>query len=221
MTIRYQAFADGEILTANNLLDLQNNGVVQVDNYSELSALDNEVNAAYVLNDGAFYVRKIDASWGQVGGLAQIGASAPVAPQVGQIWYDTDAIFPTTNRSGYNGDEAITSGTFGALTNLTAVSVTATEAFLAQVSYGCVSAYGSDATTGLTMVADITGSTTRPATYVDYARLIGTQKVSINNSFITIINAGTTLITPQAKKEGSGSAIASQPWIEVAALRWV
>jgi hypothetical protein len=221
MTIRYQAFADGEVLTANQLLDLQNNGVIQVTSYGELAALDSEVNAAFVVNDGAFYVRKLDSSWGSVGGLAQVGASAPISPQVGQIWYDTDAIFPNTAKNGYNGNETISSGTFSAFTNLGAVSVTTTEPYLAQIRYGCVSAYGSDATTGLTIVADISGATTRAASYVDYAQSIGTQKVSVNNSFITIINTGTTLITPQAKKEGSGTAIASQPWIEVAALRWV
>jgi hypothetical protein len=221
MTIRYMAFANDEILTANNLLDLQNNGVIQVSAYSELAALDAGVNAAYVENDGAFYVRKLDSSWGQVGGLAQIGASAPVAPQVGQIWYDTDAVFPNTQKSGYNGQETINSGTFAALSNVTAVSVTSTEPFLAQVSYGTVSAYGSDATTGSTMVVDISGDTTRAPSYFDYAQSIGTQKVSIRNSFVTVINAGTTLFTPQAKKEGSGTAILSQPWIEVAALRWV
>lgn len=221
MTIRYTAFANDEVLTANQLLDLQNNGVIQVSSYSELAALDATVNAAYVKNDAAFYVRKIDASWGQVGGLAQIGASAPVGPQVGQIWYDTDAVFPNTQKNGYNGQETISSGSFSALVNLSAVSVTATEPFLAQVKYGMVQGYGSDATTGLTMVVDVSGDTTRAATYVDYAQTVGTQKVSINNSFITTINAGTTLFTPQAKREGSGTAIASQPWIEVAALRWV
>jgi hypothetical protein len=221
MTIRYQAFADGEILTANNLLDLQNNGVVQVTSFSELAALDNDVNAAYVTTDGAFYVRKLDSSWGQVGGLAQIGASAPVAPQVGQIWYDTDAIFPNTSRTGYNGQETISGGSFSALVNLTAVSLTSTEPFLAQVTYGAVSAYGSDATTGSTMVVDISGSTTRAASFIDYAQSIGTHKVTIKNSFITTINAGTTLFTPQAKREGAGTAILSQPFIEVAALRWV
>jgi hypothetical protein len=221
MTIRYYAFADDEVLTAGQILEVQNNGVIQVSNYSELAALETNVNAAYVKNDGAFYVRKLDSSWGQVGGLAQIGASAPVAPQVGQIWYDTDAIFPNTQKQGYNGQETINSGTFAALTNLSAVSMTSTEPFLAQVSYGVVSPYGSDSTTGLTMTVNVTGDTTRAATYVDYAQTIGTQKTSIKNSFITVINAGTTLFTPQAKKEGSGTAIASQPWIEVAALRWV
>jgi hypothetical protein len=29
------------------------------------------------------------------------------------------------------------------------------------------------------------------------------------------------LFTPQAKREGAGTAILSQPFIEVAALRWV
>jgi len=221
MTIRYQAFADGEVLTANQLLDLQNNGVVQVSNYSELAALDSNVNSAYVKNDGAFYVRKQDASWGSVGGLATVSASAPSSPQIGQIWYDTDAVFPASNKAGYNGQETINATSFTALTNLSPVSITVTEPLLVLVSYGVVSPYGSDATTGLTMIVNVSGDTTRAATFADYAKTIGTQKTTINNSFTTLINAGTTVFTPQAKKEGSGTAIAEQPFIEVAAIRWV
>ena len=221
MTIRYTAFADNEILTANELIDLQNNGVIQVTSYSELAALEPTVNAAYVLNDGAFYVRKPDASWGQVGGLASVAASAPTSPQVGQIWYDTDAIFPNTQKNGYNGTETISSSTFASLANLAAVSVTSTDSFLALVSYGVVRPLGSDATTGVTMAVDVSGDTTRANTFVDYAQSIGTQKTTINNSFTVVVNAGTTLFTPKAKKEGSGTATVTQPWIEVAALRWV
>ncbi len=220
MTIRYMAFADGEVLTANQLLDLQANGVIQVTSYSELAALQTTINAAYVKNDSAFYVRKADSTWGQVGGLATIGASAPASPQVGQIWYDTDAILPAAQRQGYNGQETISSATFSALSNLSAVSVTATEPFLALVNYGVLSPFGSDATTGLSMTVDLTGDTTRTSTFVDYAKTIGTQKTCITNSFTTVVNSGTTLFTPKAKKEGAGTAIAEQPWIEVSAIRW-
>jgi len=49
MTIRYIEFADGNVLTAEQLLDVQDNGVVQVDTFAELTGLSTQVNAAYVL----------------------------------------------------------------------------------------------------------------------------------------------------------------------------
>ena len=39
MTIRYIEFADGNVLTAEQLLDVQDNGVVQVDTFAELTGL--------------------------------------------------------------------------------------------------------------------------------------------------------------------------------------
>jgi hypothetical protein len=61
MTVRYISFADGEVLTAEQLVEVQNNGVVQVTSVAELTALEPAVNAAYVTETSAFYVRKADA----------------------------------------------------------------------------------------------------------------------------------------------------------------
>ena len=81
MTIRYIPFADNEVLTAEQMISVQNNGVVQVTTFAELTALEPDVNAAYVTDTSQFYVRKADDSWGSVGGLAVVQASAPTAPR--------------------------------------------------------------------------------------------------------------------------------------------
>lgn len=220
MTIRYIEFADGSVLTAEQLLDVQNNGVVQVDTFAELTGLATEVNAAYVETDHAFYVKKADNSWGSVGGLAVVQASAPSSPQVGQIWFDTDAILPSPAKYYYEGTETITnSGTYQALSNLAGVTVTLTEPAWVHISYGVVEPIG-DNTAGINYGVQLSGATTRAVGPADAATSFVSGKNSVSNDFYAIFNTGATVVTPVARKTGSGTVSVVNPYVSVAPIRW-
>ena len=220
MTIRYIEFADGNVLTAEQLLDVQDNGVVQVDTFAELTGLSTNVNAAYVEADHAFYVKKADNSWGSVGGLAVVQAAAPSAPQVGQIWFDTDAVLPNPAKYSYEGTETITNtGTYQALSNLTGQTVTLTEPAWVHVSYGVVEPVG-DNTAGVNYVGQLTGATVRAVGAGDEATSYVAGKNSASNDFYAIFNAGSTVVTPVARKTGSGTVSVVNPYVNIAPIRW-
>ena len=220
MTIRYIEFADGNVLTAEQLLDVQDNGVVQVDTFAELTGLSTQVNAAYVEADHAFYVKKADNSWGSVGGLAVVQAAAPSAPQVGQIWFDTDAVLPNPAKYSYEGTETITNtGTYQALANLTGQTVTLTEPAWVHVSYGVVEPVG-DGTAGVNYGVQLTGATVRAVGAADAATSYVTGKNSASNDFYAIFNAGATVVTPVARKTGAGTVSVVNPYMNIAPIRW-
>lgn len=220
MTIRYISFADGEVLTAEQLVEVQNNGVVQVTSYAELTALEPAINAAYVTDTSAFYVRKADDSWGSVGGLAVVQASAPSSPQVGQIWFDTDAVLPNPAKYFYEGNEAITNtATFEALDNLTAQTITLTEPAWVHVTYGSVEPVG-DAPAGVEYGVQLSGATTRALTAGDTCVSYASAKNSVSNDYCVIFNAGETVVTPVARKLGSGNVEIHDPYFSIIPIRW-
>lgn len=220
MTIRYISFADGEVLTAEQLVEVQNNGVVQVTSYAELTALEPAINAAYVTDTSAFYVRKADDSWGSVGGLAVVQASAPSSPQVGQIWFDTDAVLPNPAKYFYEGNEAITNtATFEALDNLTAQTVTLTEPAWVHITYGSVEPVG-DAPAGVEYGVQLSGATTRALTAGDTCVSYASSKNSVSNDYCVIFNAGETVVTPVARKLGSGNVEIHDPYFSIIPIRW-
>lgn len=220
MTIRYISFADGEVLTAEQLVEVQNNGVVQVTSYAELTALEPAINAAYVTDTSAFYVRKADDSWGSVGGLAVVQASAPSSPQVGQIWFDTDAVLPNPAKYFYEGNEAITNtATFEALDNLTAQTVTLTEPAWVHITYGSVEPVG-DAPAGVEYGVQLSGATTRALTAGDTCVSYASAKNSVSNDYCVIFNAGETVVTPVARKLGSGNVEIHDPYFSIIPIRW-
>jgi hypothetical protein len=220
MTIRYIQFADGNVLTAEQLLDVQDNGVIQVDTFAELAGLNPTVNAAYVESEYAFYVKKADNSWGSVGGLAVVQAAAPSAPQVGQIWFDTDAVLPSPAKYFYEGNETIANtGTYQALANLSQVTVTLTEPAWVHVSYGVVEPVG-DNTAGVNYGVQLSGATTRAIGAADAATSFVSGKNSVANDFYAIFNAGATVVTPVARKTGSGTVSIVNPYMSIAPIRW-
>lgn len=220
MTVRYISFADGEVLTAEQLVEVQNNGVVQVTSVAELTALEPAVNAAYVTETSAFYVRKADDSWGSVGGLAVVQASAPSAPQVGQIWFDTDAVLPNPAKYHYEGNEAITNtATFEALDNLAGVTVTLTEPAWVHVTYGSVEPVG-DNTAGVEYGVQLSGATTRALTAGDTCISYASAKNSVSNDYCVIFNAGDTVVTPVARKLGTGNVEIHDPYFSIIPIRW-
>lgn len=220
MTIRYVSFADGEVLTAEQLVEVQNNGVIQVTTYAELTALEPAVNAAYVTDTDQFYVRKADNSWGSVGGLAVVQASAPTAPTVGQIWFDTDAILPNPAKYYYEGNETVTNTAgFQALTNLTAQTVTLAEPAWVHVTYGSVEPEG-DGTAGVEYGVQLSGSTTRALTPGDTCVSYAANKNSVSNDYCVIFNAGTTTVTPVARKLGTGTVAIHDPYFSIIPIRW-
>lgn len=220
MTIRYVQFADGNVLTAEQLLAVQNNGVVQVDTFAELIGLDTNVNAAYVETDKAFYIKKADNSWGSVGGLAVVQAAAPSSPQTGQIWFDTDAILPNPAKYSYEGTETVTNtGSFAALSNLTNQTVTLTEPAWVHVSYGVVEPVG-DNTAGINYGVQLSGATTRAVGAADAASSYVSGKNSVSNDFYAIFNAGATVVTPVARKTGTGTVSVVNPYMTIAPIRW-
>jgi hypothetical protein len=220
MTIRYVQFADGNVLTAEQLLAVQNNGVVQVDTFAELIGLDTNVNAAYVETDKAFYIKKADNSWGSVGGLAVVQAAAPSSPQTGQIWFDTDAILPNPAKYSFEGTETVTNtGSFAALSNLTNQTVTLTEPAWVHVSYGVVEPVG-DNTAGINYGVQLSGATTRAVGAADAASSFVSGKNSVSNDFYAIFNAGATVVTPVARKTGTGTVSVVNPYMTIAPIRW-
>jgi len=220
MTIRYIQFADGNVLTAEQLLSVQNNGVVQTDTFAELVGLDTNVNAAYVETDKAFYIKKADNSWGSVGGLAVVQAAAPSSPQTGQIWFDTDAILPNPAKYSYEGTETVTNtGSFAALSNLTNQTVTLTEPAWVHVSYGVVEPVG-DNTAGINYGVQLSGATTRAVGAADAASSFVAGKNSVSNDFYAIFNAGATVVTPVARKTGTGTVSVVNPYMTIAPIRW-
>jgi len=220
MTIRYIDFADGNVLTAEQLLTLQDNGVVQVDTYAELTGLATNVNAAYVENDHAFYIKKADNSWGSVGGLAVVQAAAPTAPQVGQIWFDTDAVLPNPVKYSYEGSETVSNtSTFQALSNLSGQTISLTEPAWVHVSYGVVEPVG-DNTAGINYGVQLSGATTRVVGASDACTSFVSGKNSVSNDFYAIFNAGDTVVTPVARKTGSGTVSVVNPYMTIAPIRW-
>jgi hypothetical protein len=220
MTIRYIDFADGTVLTAEQLLTLQDNGVVQVDSYAELTGLATSVNAAYVEGDHAFYIKKADNSWGSVGGLAVVQAAAPSAPQVGQIWFDTDAILPNPVKYSYEGSETVSNtSTYQALSNLAGQTVSLTEPAWVHISYGVVEPIG-DNTAGINYGVQLSGATTRAVGAADACTSFVSGKNSVSNDFYAIFNAGDTVVTPVARKTGSGTVSVVNPYMTIAPIRW-
>ncbi len=220
MTIRYINFADGEVLTAEQLLDLQDNGVIQVDTFAELTGISDSVNAVYVEADSAFYIKKSDGSWGSVGGLAVVQAAAPTAPQVGQIWFDTDAVLPNPAKYSYEGSETVTNtAAFQALSNLSGQSVVLTEPAWVHISYGVTEPVG-DNTAGISYGVQLSGATTRAVGAADSCVSYVSGKNSVSNDFYAIFNAGTTVVTPVARKLGTGTVSVTNPYMNIAAIRW-
>ena len=220
MTIRYIPFADDEVLTAEQMISVQNNGVVQVTTYSELTALEPAVNSAYVTDTSQFYVRKADDSWGSVGGLAVVQASAPTAPQVGQIWFDTDAVLPNPAKYYWEGNEAITnSAAFEALDNLTGQTITLAEPAWVHVTYGSVEPVG-DNTAGVEYGVQLSGATTRALTAGDTCVSYASAKNSVSNDYCVIFNAGETVVTPVARKLGTGNVEIHDPYFSIIPIRW-
>jgi hypothetical protein len=220
MTIRYINFADGEVLTAEQLLDLQDNGVIQVDTFAELTGISDSVNAVYVEADSAFYIKKSDGSWGSVGGLAVVQAAAPTAPQVGQIWFDTDAILPNPTKHFYEGSETVTNtAAFQALSNLNGQEITLTEPAWVHVSYGVTEPIG-DNTAGISYGVQLSGATVRAVGAADSCVSYVAGRNSVSNDFYAIFNAGTTTVTPVARKIGSGTVSVTNPYMNIAAIRW-
>lgn len=220
MTIRYIDFADGQVLTAEQLLDLQNNGVIQVDSFAELTGLSSDVNAAYVEADSAFYIKKSDGSWGSVGGLAVVQAAAPTAPQIGQIWFDTDAVLPNPVKHYYEGSETVTNtAAYEALSNLNAIEVVLTEPAWVHVSYGVTEPVG-DTAAGVTYGVQLTGATVRAIGAADSCVSYVSTKNSVSNDFYAIFNAGTTAVTAVARRLGTGTVSVTNPYINVAPIRW-
>lgn len=221
MTIRYISFADGEILTAEQMLTLQHNGVVQVGTNNELTNVNENVNCVYVEADEAFYVRK-GTGWGSVGGLATIQASEPSNPQTGQIWFDTDLVLPSGQKVGYAGTETVTATSPTALVNIAPVTVTLHEPAWVHISYGVVEPVNTLAADSVSYTVELSGATTRAPGALDYATCFGTSKNSIANDFYAILNAGTTTITALAKRTNtaSGSSTVKDFYINAMPIRW-
>lgn len=220
MTIRYVEFADGNVLTAEQLLDVQNNGVIQVDTFAELTGVNATVNAAYVEAESAFYVKKSNNTWGSVGGLATVSAAAPAGPQVGQIWFDSDAILPNPYKYYFEGTETISNtGNYQALTNLAGQTLTLTEPAWVHVEYGIVEPVG-DGEAGVNYGVQLSGATTRAISAGDAATSYAASKNSVSNSFYAIFNAGATVVTPAARRTGSGTVSVINPYMCIAPIRW-
>ena len=222
MAIRYISFADQQVLTAENMLNVQYNGVVQVTTYAELATVNAAVNCAYVTADTSFYVRKSANSWGSVGGLATIQASAPTNPQTGQIWFDTDLVLPSGQKVTYAGSETVTATSPTALVNLATATVTLTEPAWVHVSYGVVEPSNTLAADSVSMAVQLSGATTRAASATDYATSYGTSKNSVANDFNYIFNTGATVVTAVAKRTNtaSGSSAVKDMYINVMPIRW-
>jgi translation initiation factor 2B subunit (eIF-2B alpha/beta/delta family) len=45
-------------------------------------------------------------------------------------------------------------------------------------------------------------------------------KNSVSNDFYAIFNAGTTTVTPVARKLGTGTVSVTNPYMNIAAIRW-
>jgi hypothetical protein len=224
MTIRYTNFADGEVLTAAQLLDLENNGVVQVSAYTELAALESYVNTAYCLEDHTLYTRKANSSWGSVGGLAHVDITAPSSPQVGQIWFDYTSFKHPIYRIENNSTVSVSATT---LTNLASLQVDNyyKENMLVTFNYGAVEAYCSDATTTLTVRPTFTGSAVEYSPYESHKlKATGTNKASINGTATMQVRSvdSNTYVTfkLQAMKSGTGTGTLVCPWIEIIDARW-
>lgn len=220
MTIRYTNFADGEVLTAEQMLDVQDNGVVQVTSFSELTSLAATVNTAYVINDHAFYVKKGDGSWGSVGGLAAVSASAPASPQTGQLWFDTDLILADPVNHIKSGSTTITATTFATVPGWQHYDLTVEEPMICTIVYGFADGTGAAATDGLTVKVDVSGATTRLAGAEDYVNATGTTFGTRTNQFTAILNTGVNTITMEAKKNSTGATTGSNLFIKIIPIRW-
>lgn len=220
MTIRYTNFADGDVLTAEQLLGVQDNGVVQVDGFAELTTLEAGVNTAYVVGDSAFYVKKSDGSWGSVGGLATVSATAPATPVTGELWYDTDEIMPNMAKTAKAGSTTITATSFAVVPSFTAYSLTLPAACWVEISYGFTDGTGAGALDGVTTKVDVSNATTYTSAASDYATAIGTTFGSATNTYATVLNSGVNVITMYAKKNSTGATTVSNPWILIKPIRW-
>lgn len=220
MTKRYTDFADGDVLTAEQLLGVQDNGVVQVTSFSELSTLASGVNVAYVTGTSAFYVKKLDGSWGSVGGLATVSATAPVGPVTGELWYDTTDTLPDMTKNSKSGSTTITATSFAAFPGFTAVSITPHSNIWVEVCYGFTDGTGAASTDGATIKVDVSGATTYTAGAADYATATGTALSSASNCIVLTLNSGANTITMSAKKNSTGATTLSNPWIVVKPIRW-
>lgn len=220
MAIRYTNFADGDVLTAEQMLDVQDNGVVHVDSYAELNSLASGVSTAFVISEGAFYIQKSDGTWATVGGLATVAASAPTSPVTGELWFDTDEIMPEMQKVTKAGLTSITTTGFTAVNGFNHVTVNATEAIWVEISYGFTNATGASSADGLSVKVDITGATTRVAGAEDYATGSGTTPGSAMNTFAVVLNDGNNDIQMFAKKNGTGTTEVNNPWILIKPIRW-
>jgi hypothetical protein len=220
MTIRYTNFADGDVLTAEQMLDVQDNGVVQVTSFSELSTLAATINTAYVTADSAFYVKKGDGSWGSVGGLAAVSASAPSTPQTGQLWFDTDLIINDPVNHVKSGSTTITATSFATVPGWQHYDLTVEEPMICTIVYGFADGTGAAATDGLTVKVDVSGATTRLAGAEDYVNATGTTFGTRTNTITTTLNAGVNTITMEAKKNSTGATTASSLFIKIIPIRW-
>lgn len=220
MTIRYTNFADGDVLTAEQMLDVQDNGVVQVTGFAELSTLAATVNVAYVTADSAFYVKKSDSSWGSVGGLAAVSASAPASPQTGQLWFDTDLILNDPVNHVKSGSTTITATAFAVVPGWTHYDLTVEEPMICTVVYGWADGTGAASTDGLTVKVDVSGVTTRLAGAEDYVNATGTTFGTKVNEFTATLNAGVNTLTMQAKKNSTGATTGSNFFIKIKPIRW-
>ena len=220
MTIRYTNFADGDVLTAEQMLDVQDNGVVQVTSFSELSTLAATVNTAYVTADSAFYVKKGDGSWGSVGGLAAVSASAPSTPQTGQLWFDTDLILNEPVNHVKAGSTTITATAFATVPGWQHYDLTVEEPMICTIVYGFTNGTGAAATDGITVKVDVSGATTRVAGASDYVIATGTTFGTRVNEFTATLNAGVNTITMEAKKNSTGATTAEELFIKIKPIRW-
>lgn len=220
MTIRYTNFADGDVLTAEQLLEVQDNGVVQVTGFAELTSLEAGVNTAYVTGDSAFYVKKSDGSWGSVGGLATVSATAPATPVTGELWYDTDEVMPNMAKVTKAGSTTITASSFAVFPAFTAYSLTLPAACWVEISYGFTDGTGAGSADGVTVKVDVSGPTTYTTAASDYATSIGQTFGSAMNSYATVLNTGVNVITMSAKKNSTGATTCSNAWILIKPIRW-
>ena len=221
--IRYSNFADGEILTADQLLNLQNNGVVQVDTYSELAALESYVNTAYCIADHTLYTRKADASWSSTGGLAIVDTVAPTAPQVGQIWFDGQSYKHPVSRQS-KASEVVSATSWTEIADLS-VNNTYKNPMVINVRFGA-EMVGANADTKVFLRAKATGTTTVPCPYPQYyATHTGTSQsmvMNMNSQNYTATDVNTNIIWKlEAYKSGTGNATLTNIWLECMDERWV